>query len=228
MVETLSHAMENARAEVYRFLGTLLTESLSIESLSRILNGDTVSHLKALFTDQEVHQLFEELVDDFSQGNLTAEDIMLDFEALLRVPGPTYIYPYESSYLSRKKREDRVQWGPLNGPPARAAQRLYQNENLSVRSELADFPDHIGVELEFMAQLCRKVAEALQSGDQKTATEKREKQKYFFQEHLLNWPQALAEEMRTRAGTIFYRCLADLLSNFLDMEKSFLLSESKN
>jgi TorA maturation chaperone TorD len=227
-VETLSSEMENARAEVYRFLGTLLTESLSIKNLSRILNVETLSHLKALFPDQEVHQVLEELVDDFSQGHLTAEDIMLDFEALLRVPGPAYIHPYESSYLSRKKREDRMQWGPLNGPQARAAQRLYQNEHLSVRSELADFPDHIGVELEFMAQLCRKVAEALQTGDQKTATEKRERQKHFFQEHLLNWPQALAKEMRSKAETIFYRCLADLLSNFLDMEKSFLVSESKN
>jgi TorA maturation chaperone TorD len=227
-VETLSSEMENARAEVYRFLGTLLTESLSIKNLSRILNVETLSHLKALFPDQEVHQVLEELVDDFSRGHLTAEDIMLDFEALLRVPGPAYIHPYESSYLSRKKREDRMQWGPLNGPQARAAQRLYQNEHLSVRSELADFPDHIGVELEFMAQLCRKVAEALQTGDQKTATEKRERQKHFFQEHLLNWPQALAKEMRSKAETIFYRCLADLLSNFLDMEKSFLVSESKN
>jgi TorA maturation chaperone TorD len=225
-VETLSSEMENARAEVYRFLGTLLTESLSIKSLSRILNGETVLHLKALFPDQEVHQVLEELIDDFSQGNLTAEDIMLDFEALLRVPGPAYIYPYESSYLSRKKREDRMQWGTLNGPPARSAQRLYQNENLSVRSELADFADHIGVELEFMAQMCRKVAKALQTGDQKTATEKREKQKHFFQEHLLNWPEDLAKEMRTKAETIFYRCLADLLSNFLDMEKRLLLSEA--
>lgn len=227
-METLSSEMENARAEVYRFLGTLLTESLSLKSLSRILNAEAVSHLKVLFPDREVHQVLEELVDDFSQGNLTAEDIMLDFEALMRVPGPAYIYPYESSYLSRKKRENRMQWGSLNGPPARDAQRLYQNEHLSVRSELADFPDHIGVELEFMAQLCRKIAEALQAGDQKTATEKREKQKHFFQEHLLNWPEALAKEMRTKASTIFYRCLADLLSNFLDMEKRFLLSESKN
>jgi len=225
-VETVSSEMENARAEVYRFLGTLMTESLSTTSLNRILNAETVSHLKALFPDQGVHQVLERLVDDFSKGNLTAEDIMLDFEALLRVPGPAYIYPYESSYLSRKKKEDRIQWGSLNGPPARAAQRLYQNEHLSIRSELADFPDHIGVELEFMAQLCRKVAEALQSGDQKTATEKREKQKHFFQEHLLNWPEDLAKEMRTKAETIFYRCLADLLTNFLEMEKRVLLSES--
>jgi TorA maturation chaperone TorD len=227
-VETLSAEMENARAEVYRFLGTLLTENLSVTSLNRILNGETVSHLKALFPDEDGHQVLEELVDDFSNGNLSAEDIMLDFEALLRVPGQAYIYPYESSYLSRKKRGDRMQWGSLNGPPARAAQCLYQNEHLSVRSELADFPDHIGVELEFMAQMCYKAAEALQAGDQKTVTEKREKQKHFFQEHLLNWPEDLAKEMRTKAETIFYRCLADLLSNFLDMEKRFLLSESKN
>jgi len=226
MVETLSPEMENARAEVYRFLGTLLTESLSKESLNRILNGETISHLKALFPGQGVRQVLEELVDDFSQGSLSAEDIMLDFEALFRVPGQAYIYPYESSYLSRKKKGDRMQWGSLNGPPARAVQGLYQNEKLAVRSELVDFPDHIGVELEFMAQLCHKVADALQIGDKEKATEKREKQKQFFQEHLLTWPKALAKEMHTKAETIFYRCLADLLSNFLEMEKRFLLSES--
>jgi TorA maturation chaperone TorD len=228
MVETLTLDMENARAEVYQFLGTLLTENLSPESLGNILNVKTASHVKALFSDPEVHRDFEKLIDDFSERRLTATDIMLDFEALLRVPGPAYICPYESSYRNRKQIQGLTQWGSLNGPSTRAVQRFYQNEHLCVRSELADFSDHIGAEMTFMACLCRKMAQALNTGNETIAEKLREKQKQFLQNHLLQWSKDFAKEMRSKASTLFYRCLADLLSNFLDMEERFLWSESIN
>lgn len=227
-METPSPEMENARAEVYQFLGTLLTENLSPESLGNILNAKTASHVKALFSDPEVHRDFEKLIDNFSAGRLTATDIMLDFEALLRFPGPAYICPYESSYRGRKQIKDLTQWGLLNGPSTRAVQRFYQNEHLSVRSELADFPDHIGAEMTFMACLCRKMAQALNTGNETIAEKLQEKQKHFLQKHLLQWSKDFAKEMRSKASTLFYRCLADLLSNFLEMEERFLWSESIN
>jgi TorA maturation chaperone TorD len=228
MVETLTLDMENARAEVYQFLGTLLTENLSPESLGNILNVKTASYVNALFPDPEVQRDFEKLIDNFSEGRLTATDIMLDFEALLRVPGPAYICPYESSYRGRKQIQGLAQWGLLNGSSTREVQRLYQNEHLSVRSELADFPDHIGAEMTFMACLCRKMAQALNTGNETIAEKLREKQKQFLQNHLLQWSKDFAKEMRSKASTLFYRCLADLLSNFLEMEEWFLRSESIN
>jgi TorA maturation chaperone TorD len=228
MVETLTLDMENARAEVYQFLGTLLTENLSPESLGNILNVKTASYVNALFPDPEVQRDFEKLIDNFSEGRLTATDIMLDFEALLRVPGPAYICPYESSYRGRKQIQGLAQWGLLNGSSTREVQRLYQNEHLSVRSELADFPDHIGAEMTFMACLCRKMAQALNTGNETIAEKLREKQKQFLQNHLLQWSKDFAKEMRSKASTLFYRCLADLLSNFLEMEERFLRSESIN
>lgn len=226
-METLSSDMENARAEVYKFLGTLLTENPSSESLGNILNMKTASHVKALFPDPEVHRDFGKLIDDFSEGRLAAMDIMLDFEALMRIPGPAYICPYESSYRGRKQIEGLTQWGSLNGPSTRAVQRFYQNEHLSVRNELADFPDHIGAEMTFMACLCHKMAEALNTGHETIAEELREKQRQFLQKHLLQWSKDFAEEMRSKAATLFYRCLADMLSQFMEMEKKSFLSNTK-
>jgi TorA maturation chaperone TorD len=220
MAEILSLEMEKARAEVYQFLGTLLTENLSSESLGNILNVKTASHVKVLFPDPEIHRDFEKLIDDFSKGCLTEADIMLDFEALLRVPGPAYICPYESSYRGRKHIKGLNQWGSLNGPSTLAVQRFYQNEHLSVRSELADFPDHIGAEMTFMACLCRKGAEALNTENKTIAEKLREKQRQFLQKHLLQWSKDFSDELRTKAATLFYRCIADMLSQFLDMEKN--------
>ena len=226
-METLSSDMENARAEVYQFLGTLLIENLSSESLGNILNVKTASHVKTLFPDPEVHRDFEKLIENFSEGRLTETDIMLDFEALLRIPGPAYICPYESSYRGRKQIQGQTQWGSLNGPSTRAVQRFYQNEHLSVRSELADFPDHIGAEMTFMACLCRQSAQALNTDNEMIVEKLREKQRQFLQKHLLQWSKDFSEELRSRAATLFYRCIADMLSQFLKMEIKSLLSSAR-
>ncbi len=97
-----------------------------------------------------------------------------------------------------------------------------------MRNGSADFPDHIGVELEFMAQLCRKAAAAMEKGEEKTVMEVRDKQARFFREHLSQWAEDLSKEMRKSAETLFYRCLGDILATFLGIEKRHFLSLSTN
>jgi len=76
-----------------------------------------------------------------------------------------------------------------------------------------------------MACLCRKSAEALNTDNETIAEKLREKQRQFLQKHLLQWSKDFSEELRSKAATLFYRCIADMLSQFLKMEtKSLLLS----
>lgn len=216
--------MENARASMYGFLSTLLMESLDAEALERLLSADTISHLKLLFPEGTLNEVMEETVRDFSQGRLSAEDVMLDFEALMRIPGPGYIYPYESSYEGRTINNGNVHWARrICGPAAIAVQRYYQEEDLSVKDGSADFPDHIGVELEFMAHLCRRTAAAMEQDREKTVRRVRDKQALFFREHLSQWADDLSREMRERAETLFYRWLGEILPTFLDLEKRHFL-----
>lgn len=218
--------MEAARAAVYSLLAALLTQNLSSENLQRLLSNESIGHLKALFPDEDIDDAFRQLIDDYEAGVLTAENIMLDFEALMRIPGPAYTYPYESSYRSRKIDNDRVRWGYFNGQQAGEVQRFYQDESLAVENDSADFPDHIGVEMEFMAHLCCKLAAALNSGNRKTAEEVQATQVEFFRGHLCCWLDAFAAEMRKKATTGFYRCLGDILMAFKAEEERILVSEA--
>jgi TorA maturation chaperone TorD len=227
--EEIDREMENARASIYGFLSTLFIESLDSERLERLLSVDTVSHLKLLFPEGRLHEVMEEVVKEFSEGRLSAEDVTLDFEALMRIPGPGYIYPYESSYQGRTFNNGKLHWARrIYGPAAIAVQRCYREEELSVRNGSADFPDHIGVELEFMAHLCRKAAAAIKKDEGKAVMKVRDKQARFFREHLSKWAGDLSREMQERAETLLYRCLGQILATFLDIEKRHFLCLSAN
>jgi TorA maturation chaperone TorD len=220
--------MANARAEVYRFLSTLLTENLSPDLLEQFLSKESASNVTALFRSRNIDSMFGQLIHAFAEGAVTAKDILVDFESLLRVPGANYIHPYESSYRDRAKKSDRVQWGLVNGPPARAVQNFYDRECLAVSTPAADFPDHIGAEFAFMGCLCRKFAESLDACGPADAETAHAKQVQFFKEHISQWSQPLAEQMRLKASTLFYRCVADMLDRFINMEEKFLLTTSNN
>jgi len=228
MTNTNEIEMAKARSEVYRFLSTLLTENLPPERLGQFLCKEGASIVAALFCNRNIDAMFEQLINSFTEGAVTAEDILLDFESLLRVPGVNYIHPYESSHRSRTKRNGREQWGLVNGPPARAVQNFYGSEGLAVDSPAADFPDHIGAEFAFMAHLCHKVTESLDAGSLSDAEKAQAKQIKFFKEHIRLWSRDLAEQMRLKAATLLYRCIADMLDGFIGMEEKSLLVSSNN
>lgn len=82
-------------------------------------------------------------------------------------------------------------------------------------------PDHISLEMEFMAVLCGREAEAWASEDSKSATRLLEKERRFLAKHVLSWLPAFAADLRdadlggtysqiTAAGYSFVRHDLDL------------------
>jgi putative dimethyl sulfoxide reductase chaperone len=151
---------------------------------------------------------------DAREGRLTLEEAILDFEALFRVPGSRYLSPYESVYRS----EGAGGRGCLCGPEAVAVEHLYLKEGLGPNGEFSELPDHVGVELEFMAILCLKALEAIQAGDAASAQEYHHQQYSFFMEHLGPWVRLLAERLASQAQTSLYRFLGNFLNLFLELE----------
>jgi TorA maturation chaperone TorD len=79
-------------------------------------------------------------------------------------------------------------------------------------------PDHIGVELEFMAYLTALAAAALAAGDETQVERLARAQHAFLAEHLGAWAPRFCDAMRRGAQTRFYRTLADCLAHVLDAE----------
>jgi len=216
--------LEAARAEVYKFFAALLLNQPTPELLGGLLTEQGASGLDALFPQHPVAARFKELVEHYSRGTWRDEDFLLDYESMFRVPGDAYIHPFESVYRNQNVAGGEPSRSMILGPRAREVARIYEAEGLGPREDFAELPDHLGVELEFMAFLCGQTAAALEAGDGETATAFRCKQHVFLTEHLLEWSPDCLGKIEDGASTPLYRYLASLLKSFLEEESCSLKS----
>ena len=156
---------EEARSAVYGFFSQAFIRGPSQQFLEALISDEGTANLREIFPDAAYRQELAQVRLDAREGRLTLEEAVLDFEALFRVPGSRYLSPYESVYRS----QGAGGRGGLCGPETAAVERLYLKEGLGPNAEFTELPDHVGVELEFMAFLCRKAVEAMQAGDAATA-----------------------------------------------------------
>ncbi|HVJ47608.1 molecular chaperone TorD family protein [Desulfitobacterium sp.] len=143
------------------------------------------------------------------------QEIQLDYDRLFIVPGPSQTFPYESCYTHRNI--DGT-FGRLWQEPAQDMQRILKEWDIQFAEGWDLLPDHIAVELFFMAELCQRRSQA-QSLDQKTL---REWQVNFFQTHLQPWVFEFIERVEKEAETGFYHGGATLLREFLTEEEEEL------
>ncbi len=205
---------EEARSAVYGFFSQAFIKGPSRQLLAALTAREGLEHLGEIFPDAAYQEELAQVRRDAREGRLTQEAAALDFEALFRVPGNRYLSPYESVYRS----QGAGGGGRLCGPETAAVERLYLKDGLGPSAEFRELPDHVGVELEFMAFLCRKTLEAIQAGDPAAAQDYRHQQCRFFVEHLGTWARLLAERLASQAQTSLYRFLGNFLNQFLALE----------
>ncbi len=206
--------LAEARGACYGFFSRAFVEEPTRPFMEGLLSAEAAASLKGLFPDPGYQQELAGLRLDFLQGNLTLEGVVLDFEALFRIPSPRYLSPYESVYRSQGTGGK----GCLCGPETVAVEALYLQEGLGPGEGFSELPDHVGVELEFMAFLCRKAVDAMQAGDGALLTEYQHKQQHFFREHLGAWVRLFAGCLASQAQTSLYRFLGNFLNLFLELE----------
>jgi TorA maturation chaperone TorD len=208
-----------ARSHIYRLLGNLLSQQPSVPTLDQLMRPEAVENLAALFADPSIGRQFRQIAEQYAAGKVTADQIALDYETLMRVPGTAYAHPYESFYRSSNRGGSRKQRGMLYGRPALEAERFYRSEGLSPKYGRVDFADHIGAELTFMAHMCRQQAKALAEGDKQAACRLEEKQRRFACDHLFGWVEDFCRAMEAEAVTQFFKGLSQMLLAFIAMEK---------
>jgi len=208
-----------ARSHVYGLFGSLLSDQPTVETIEPLMCPEAVDYFETMFTAPDIGTRFKRLVDQYYSGKISVEQVALDFEGLMRVPGAAYTYPFESTYRARRKGEKSVKWGGLCGSQARDAERFYHSEGLEPRYDRIDFADHIGAELAFMSHMCRKTAEAMQTEQMGVSEHLQAKQQEFAHNHLLTWVADFSAELKAKAATPFFRVVADLLAAFAKLEK---------
>lgn len=205
---------EEARNALYGLFSQAFLQGPSRPFLEALISDDGAGHLGEIFPNVAYQQELAQVRLDAREGRLNLEEAVLDFEALFRIPGPHYLSPYESVYRSQSAGGR----GCLCGPEALAAEQLYLREGLGPGEGVNELPDHVGVELEFMAFLCRKAVHAMRTGDRAARQEYHHQQYCFFTEHVDAWIRLLADRLASQAQTSLYRFLGNFLNLFLELE----------
>lgn len=207
MVEIIAAEERIARLLLYRFLsrGYSYPESTWLDILSgeqvweEVLAAQEVLDLKARSALIEMRAWTKGYKGKEDQWLLAlqVEHTHLFITARPHLPAP----PYESAYNGR---------GYLMGEPVSQVLDAYREAGLAIHREYDALPDHIAAELEFVAYLIQKEAEADQAGDVAAAGEWRQRQHRFLEKHLLHWAPQFLEKVMAGARQPFYRLLASL------------------
>jgi TorA maturation chaperone TorD len=210
--------MERAREKIYGFFSALLLNPPTAEMLAGVLGERGINAWEAIFPSHPACERLRELAEGYGRGEWQAEDFLLDYEALFRVPGHGYVHPFESVYRQEGFSAGEVKGCAVLAEQAREVASIYREHGLAPCEGFTELPDHLGVELELMGILCRKTAEALEEKGSQNAARLVTQQRSFLAHHLLKWGPNCLDKVRENGRTPLYVSLSDLLKAFLEEE----------
>lgn len=139
-------------------------------------------------------------IDETSEDQL--EKLLWEYTRLFIGPYKLPCPPWESVYTSPKKL--------LMQEPAQQVAKMYADAGLQINTRDV-LPDHVGIELNFLSVLLRRIGE--ESDKREYYTELADR---FISEHLLNWVPAFADDLGDASDSLFYRALASSTKNLID------------
>lgn len=194
-----------AREATYSFLSHMFLEEVTEEFLARL--AERPPRLEG-----ELGRFVAELPSaDLASVRTEAA---AEFAALLLNMSADPVFPYESVYTSAErllmqKARDEVLAD-------------YRSSGFERAGDLNVPEDHVAIEFEFMARLCRKELDAASAGDDAAADAAHEAQRAFARDHLLTWVLQLCDDLERRAKLGLYRGLAETTRQFLEFEREEL------
>ncbi|ADN09668.1 TorD/DmsD family molecular chaperone [Sulfurimonas autotrophica] len=179
--------------------------------------------LKSIEEDENMLSFFPTFKDWEKRKELDSKDLIekylnVDFTNLFLL----HLIPYESFYT----REDQMMETGGDNP----IQAIFNAFEFKVQLDKARVmaADHIGVELEFMYELCKAELKALEANDLEMAKQLSQLQYGFMKDHLLEWAPMYLLNVKSEAGTAFYFDVADLVLEFMMSDFEYLTQLKNN
>lgn len=191
------------RARIYAFLADVFREPLRLTALRAI----TSDRFMAALAEAGV-----ELGDGFKNipESELLDELAVDYTQLFHGPR-THVPPYESVQAGGEIRT-------LNGEAAVRVRRFLEANGLLLKETCHELPDHLSVELEAMAVLLEREAEALDRRDLMEAEQWAEQWRLFLEGHLGAWMPDFGRQIAQLAESVFYRELGRLLTDYIERE----------
>ncbi len=126
--------------------------------------------------------------------------------------------PYESAYLSPSGQPDGLSLARIEA--------AYSEIGIAPSPETGELPDHVAIELEFMAMLCGQEAAAWEEDDVAGAVKAMRRAKRFLDGHLSVWLPAFARRLAATDKDGFYCTVSEGAAAFVlydrDLVAAFL------
>ena len=194
-----------ARINIYALLSRLVMSEVD-EGLLKSIEED--ENILSFFPTYETWKKREE----YDRKELIERYLNVDFTNLFLL----HLIPYESFYT----REDQMMETGGDNP----VQAIFNAFEFRVELDKARVmaADHIGVELEFMYELCKAELKALEDGDMEIAKQLAQLQYGFMKDHIVEWAPMYLLNVKNEAGTAFYFDLADFALEFILSDFEYL------
>jgi TorA maturation chaperone TorD len=212
-------AVNRYRYGVYTFLSKIYEREVTTQLLRDFSSPNSplvqIGDLAELEEDtmKEGFRTLRQYLQGLSNRNL--EDVRLELAAeyadlFLGIAGKPP-HPSESVYVST----DKLVMGKARDEVLDA----YRRAGLDKVREFTEPEDHIAIELNFMAILCQRTVDAIETDNAKRTREFLGIQKEFIEKHLARWIPQLTKDILEQAEVDFYRGIAMITDGFIQMEK---------
>lgn len=192
-----------ARGALYAFLARSL--AYPHEQQLTVLRSELVPILRAVRAEDDGLALA--LAAALAATDAPLDEIRAAHGALFPPVGRSELCVYESVYRTRDVFQEAEILADIAG--------FYRAHGLVVGGVERERPDHLAVELEFMAFLARKRAFALAELGRGRANSCRLAEAAFLREHLGSWGPLAGEQLARIATYPFYRATGSLLAVWL-------------
>jgi TorA maturation chaperone TorD len=216
---------EDFRLYSYSFLSQAL-DYPSTESMTKILGSDLIevicSYKEALIKEkpnassliislENIQNIFPE-AENISDSKGFLLELQKEYTRLCHASKPRLLPLFESVYREGKLlQESTVE-----------VARLYYGAGLKLDKDFSLPPDHISLELEFMAYLCSQEIEAIREKDSFVLGKANKLQQRMLTEHLQFFVPEFARRLQKHASLEFYKVTGRYLENYIDWELSCL------
>lgn len=204
------------RQTIYAFLKGVYEKELPEEFLAEMPERmRPLLAITEILSDAESKKAVKELVqftDTIPSQDLDALETRLaaDFARLFLSINKVPPHPSESIYRE----------GTIMQYSRDEVLKTYWSFGVDKKKEFTEPEDHIAVELNFLMYLCEKAIEALNNGDAKETRRYIQGQKDFLEKHLVKWVPKLVKDILDTARTPFYKAMAVLTKEYLEMDLS--------
>ncbi len=195
--QMLVYPGEERLSAVAAFAATLHEDSQGTTGFAFFGQWQSLLGSLAGITSRPVAELEEEFVRVFLHGQ-----------------GVAPCSPYESAYTAPE--------GEAAAWLMAVLEKEYAVSGLALSPTLKDLPDHVAVELEFMAFLCGTEADAWSSEALREGVESLERQATFLDRHLIRWLPAWARRVAVADGGGIYSLVAETAQAFARHDRDLM------